>query len=410
MGRVGRGPARYAEPVHERKHRDSLLTPQDRCPLCHMIRLRAAETAQFRTTETAPSLHNKRARKNVDAPDVPAPRNAAEAGQRAIQLLNAGHLEQFCKLLEDMAQRGIHKLDLSHRPERGAASQGQPVLSELAMQCLAMALDRNPWPSIHELDLAGAHVATLVPLLKVLEKHQGKSLKRLDFSGTRIRKGSHPYCMQARHFQWIAQMVANSPCLQSLALNYQPLLRGQKAGAVLDLPVEAQHLAQYLPEPSDTGVPSSLPELVTGVCAALSMACSFELLELRGCNLSDEDLGVLWPIIDKQQPVGAQRWVPRRQPASVDLRSNPIMSYGNRLVMLADALAPTGELQSLYLPSHFKNVYKNLYEHDRQKLHASLANSTLQILEPFSCASEAEFDEPKSILARRREALDVVLV
>src|SRR5690606_37519412 len=148
------------------------------------------------------------------------------------------------------------------------ASKEQAFITELGMESLATALDRNPWPSIHELDLAGAHVATLEPLLKVLEKHKGKSLKRLDFSGTRIRKGSLLYFMQTRHFQWIAQLVANSPCLESLALNNQPLLRGRKASTVLDLPVEGQDLARYLPEPSDTEVPSSLPELVTGVCAA----------------------------------------------------------------------------------------------------------------------------------------------
>lgn len=360
-----------------------------------------------RTIETPQTLHNKRVRRNSTAsPETQAPRNAAEAGQRAIQLLNAGDLEQFCKLLEHMAERGIHKLDLSHRPERGASAE-PTVLSELAMQCLTMAFDRNPWPAIHELDLAGAHVATLEPLLKVLEAKRGRSLRRLDFSGTLIRKGSKPYFMQTRHFQWIAQIVANSTCLESLALNNQPLLTGHKANNVLELPVAGQDQAQYLPQTPDTDLPSSLPELVTGVCASISLSQSLKSLELRGCNISEQDLGVLWPLIDQKLPVGTQRWLPRRQLASLDLRSNPIMSYGNRLMLLADALSPTGELQSLYLPSHFKGVYKSLYEHDRKKLHASLGSSQLQVLEPFSCAEEPEYSELKSILAPRRETLYV---
>lgn len=193
--------------------------------------------------------------------------------------------------------------------------------------------------------------------------------------------------------------------MESLALNDQPLLKGQKAGTVQTLPKPVQHLERYTVELTDADVPGSLPELRNAVCAATQR--NFHLLELRACNLNDDDLSLLWPVIDTSAPIEVQLKTPRRQLNSLDLRSNPLMSYGNRLVMLSKALTPDGALQALYLPSHFDKVYAQLYEHDRLSFHESLAKSQLQILEPLSSSQDPEFDLVKGALAARRTSLDV---
>ena len=336
---------------------------------------------------------------------------ATTAGQRAIELLNGGDLQSFCQLLEDMRNQGIHKLDLSHDPDRPGSHQEPPLISELAMRCLAIVFERSDGKAVsgvRELDFSGAHVANFEPFLKVLEETNGRALRRLAFSGTRVWKGDRQYPLQAKHFQRIAQLVANSRYLESLALNYQPLLRGQKPGAVLELPLQLVHLQRYVPEPADTEVPSSLPELANAVCFA-SAARGFQSLELRGCNLSEDDLATLWPIVDTSAPIDLKDVPFRQQVAHLDLRSNPIMSYGNRLMMLAKALSPSGALQHLSLPSQFKNVYRQLYEHDRKKFNECVAESKLQVLEPFTSAEEPEFKEVKELLASRRLVIDVVV-
>jgi hypothetical protein len=310
-----------------------------------------------------------------------------------------------------MGKLGIRKLDFSHDPHRPGSPKEPPQINELAMQGLATVFERSDGKAvsgIHELDFSGAHVPNLEPFLKVLEETNGRALRRLDFSGTRVRKGDRLYPLQVKHFQRIAQLVANSPNLKSLALNYQPLLRGQEPGAVLELPSQLAHLQRYVPEQTDTEVPNSLPELVNAVCFA-SGAGRFQSLELRGCNLSDEDLSTLWPMIDVSAPIDLKEVPLRRQVVRLDLRSNPIMSYGNRLMALAKALSPDGALQHLSLPSQFKKVYQQLYEHDRKKFNACVAQSQLQVLEPFTSAEEPEFKAVKDTLASRRLVVDVEL-
>lgn len=360
------------------------------------------------SSEELKAQRNKRQRAGSSPSE--APLTATIAGQRAIELLNKGDSQSFCQLLEHMRELGIHKLDFSHDPERLGSPKVPPLINEVAMDCLIKVFQRSKGEAlshIHELDLSGAHVANFEPFLKVLEETNGRALRRLDFSGTRVRKGDRLYPLQAKHFQRIAQLVANSRYLESLNLNYQPLLRGQKPGTVLELPMQLAHLQRYVPEPADTEVPSSLPELVNAVCFA-SAARGFRSLELRGCNLSDDDLATLWPIVDTSAPIDLNDIPFRQQVAHLDLRSNPIMSYGNRLMLLAKALASGKALHHLSLPSQFKNVYRQLYEHDRKKFNECVAQSELQVLEPFTSAEEPEFKEVKELLESRRLFVDVV--
>lgn len=362
-----------------------------------------------RTQLSCEELQAKRQRAGASPSE--APLTVTTAGQRAIELLNRGDLQSFRQLLDVMGKQGIRTLDLSHDPDRRGSPKEPPLINELAMECLATVFERSEGKAvsaIRALDFSGAHVANFEPFLKVLEETNGRALRRLDFSGARVRKGERLYPLQAKHFQRIAQLVANARHLQSLALNDQPLLRGQKPGAVLELPVQLVHLQCYVPEPADTEVPSSLPELVNAVCFA-SAARGFQSLQLRGCNLSDDDLATLWPIIDTSAPIDLKGVPFRQQLAHLDLRSNPIMSYGNRLMTLAKALSPTGALQHLSLPSQFKHVYRQLYEHDRKQFNECVVASQLQVLEPFTSAEEPEFNEVKEPLESRRFVIDVVV-
>lgn len=351
-----------------------------------------------RTLQSTDQLKAKRARRDAGTSSNEAPLTAASAGQLGIKFLNAGDLKAFGDLLVSMRQQGIHKLDFSHRPERAGTPAKPTPISELGMQCLATVFQRSAQLHIDELDFAGAHVERLEPFLQTLASVKDLGLKRMDFSGTRVLKGGKLYVMQTRHFQWIAQIVANAPVLESLALNDQPLLKGQQAGAV-----DAQ--PPYQPEATDVDVQGSLPELTNAVCAATLRY--FKQLELRGCNLTDDDLSLLWPIVDTSAAIEIPLRLPRQQLTSLDLRSNPLMSYGNRLVLLGKALKPQGALQALYLPSHFEKAYKDLWHQHRSDFHERLAKSQLQVLEPLSSGQNPDFDPVKASLASHRSVVDV---
>ena len=354
------------------------------------------------TSELPPAQRRNHRLQPTD--DTQPPRNAAEAGQRAIACLNKEDLQGFCALLEQMAEQGITTLDLSHRPDRPGVSRQAPLLSKEAVECLAVAFERNAWPDIHALDLAGARVGTIEPLLKTLQDKHGNHLQDLDFSGTRIVKDGKPYPLQPRHFQRIAQIVADAPHIRRLALNQQPLLKGQRAGAARRLDASMAHLQRYMPDPSDTDVASSLPELVAGVCVSATKG-RLKQLELRQCNLSDADLDTLFATIDpsKSLPVDSELLRLRKQLKVLDVRGNPMESYGNRLVQLGQVLHPDGELQMLYLPSHLQKAYDSLYEGDLTEFHARLSASSLQVLEPLSSKCQGV----KSVLAPHRTGYDV---